>query len=79
MDVLVIPLLVITLVLGALTVELNDLLHSVICLCGMCVSIGLLFGILNALHVMVFQFLIYGGASIVLFVSIVMLTRRGDD
>lgn len=79
MDVLVILILVITLVLGALTVELRDLLHSVLCLCGMCVSIGFLFGILNAPHVMVFQFLIYGGASVVLFASIVMLTRRGDD
>jgi NADH:ubiquinone oxidoreductase subunit 6 (subunit J) len=45
----------------------------------MCVSIGVLFGILNAPHVMVFQLLIYGGASIVLFASIIMLTRRRDE
>jgi len=38
--------------------------------------VGLLFGLLKATYVMVFQFLIYAGATMVLFISVVMLTRR---
>ena len=72
-------LIVITASLAILTVEVKDLLHAVICLCGMCISIGILFGILNAPYVMAFQLLIYAGAAVVLFVSVVMLTTRKKE
>ena len=62
-------------ILAILSVELKNLLQAAICLCGMCIAIGLLFGLLNATYVMVFQLLIYAGATMVLFISVVMLTR----
>jgi NADH:ubiquinone oxidoreductase subunit 6 (subunit J) len=66
-------LIITAIALAILAIEVRDLLHSVICLCGMCIVIGILFGILNAPYVMVFQLLIYAGVSIVLFISVVML------
>ncbi|NIR86762.1 hypothetical protein GWO13_04000 [Candidatus Bathyarchaeota archaeon] len=66
-------------VLAVLAVELNNLLHAVVCLSGMCILIGTLFGILNALYVMTFQLLIYAGATMVLFLSVIMLTARDEE
>lgn len=71
-------LILAAIVLAVLAVELKNLLHSVICLCGMCIVIGILFGILNALYVMAFQLLIYAGATTVLFLSVIMLTARDE-
>jgi NADH-quinone oxidoreductase subunit J len=70
-------LIVAVVVLAALTVELRNLMHAVICLGGMCIMMGILFGILNAPYVMVFQLLIYAGAVMVFFLSVIMLTERG--
>jgi NADH-quinone oxidoreductase subunit J len=69
-------LIVAVTVLAVLSVELKNLMHAVVCLGGLCIVIGVLFGILNASYVMVFQFLIYAGAVMVLFLSVVMLTER---
>jgi len=69
-------LIIISIVLAVLTVELKNLLQAAVCLCGMCITLGLLFGLLNATYVMVFQLLVYAGATVVFFVSVVMLTRR---
>ena len=69
-------LIIAAIVLAVLTVELKDLLQAAVSLCGMCIAVGLLFGLLNATYVMVFQLLIYVGATMVLFISVVMLTRR---
>ena len=66
-------------VLAVLAVELEKLLHSVVCLGGMCVAIGILFGLLSASYVMVFQLLVYAGATMVLFLAVVMLTERGEE
>jgi len=66
-------------VLAVLAVELERLLHSVVCLGGMCVAIGILFGLLNASYVMVFQLLVYAGATMVLFLAVVMLTERNEE
>jgi NADH:ubiquinone oxidoreductase subunit 6 (subunit J) len=65
--------------LAILAVEVKDLLYAVLCLCGMSIAVGALFGILSASLVMVFQLLIYAGASIALFVSVIILTSRGGD
>ncbi|MCW4019621.1 MAG: NADH-quinone oxidoreductase subunit J [Candidatus Bathyarchaeota archaeon] len=69
-------LIVAVIVLAVLAVELKNLLQATICLGAMCIVMGLLFGILNAMYVMAFQLLIYAGATMVLFLSVVMLTER---
>jgi len=69
-------LILAAIVLAVLTVELKNLLQAAVSLCGMCIVVGLLFGLLNATYVMVFQLLIYAGATMVFFISVVMLTRR---
>ena len=74
-----VPLIGAVLVLAVLAVELERLLHSVVCLGGMCVAIGILFGLLNAPYVMVFQLLVYAGATMVLFLAVVMLTERDEE
>jgi NADH-quinone oxidoreductase subunit J len=71
-------LIVSTVLLALLTVELKDMLHAVICLCGMCIVIGALFWLLNAPYVSLFQLLVYAGAVIVLFIATVMLTARKE-
>jgi NADH-quinone oxidoreductase subunit J len=78
-ELLQISLIIATVVLAALTVELKNLLHAVVCLFGMCIAIGILYGILNAPYVMVFQLLIYAGAAMVFVLSIVMLTSRDSE
>lgn len=74
-----IGLIILTILLALLTVELKDMLHAVICLCGMCISIGALFWLLGAPYVAVFQLLVYAGAVIVLFIVTVMLTARREE
>jgi NADH-quinone oxidoreductase subunit J len=78
-DMLQIGLIILTVLLALLTVELKDMLHAVICLCGMCISIGALFWLLSAPYVAVFQLLVYAGAVIVLFIAVVMLTTRKGE
>ncbi len=74
-----IGLIVLTVVLALLTVELKDLLHAAISLCGTCITIGALFWLLNAPYISLFQLLIYAGAVIVLFVFAVVLTKREEE
>jgi NADH-quinone oxidoreductase subunit J len=78
-DLLQIAMIISTVVLALLTVELKDLLHAAVCLCGMCITVGALFWMLNAPYVSVFQLLIYAGAVIVLFIAAVMLTKREEE
>jgi NADH-quinone oxidoreductase subunit J len=66
-------------VFALLTVEVKDVLYAILSLCGMCVTIGALFWLLNAPYVAVFQLLIYAGAIIVLFVAAVTLTTRKES
>ncbi|MEM2942488.1 MAG: NADH-quinone oxidoreductase subunit J [Candidatus Bathyarchaeia archaeon] len=76
MDILELILLGAVCFFAILTVELKDLLYTVISLAAMAVSLGAVFWLLNAPYVAVFQILIYAGAVIVLFIVAVMLTRR---
>jgi NADH:ubiquinone oxidoreductase subunit 6 (subunit J) len=66
-------------VLALATVELRDILHAIIAFCGMCITIGALFWLLDAPYVAVFQLLIYAGAIVALFASTVMLTTRKES
>jgi len=65
-------------VLAILAVELKNLLQAAVCLGGMCIVLGILFAVLNAVYVGVFQLLIYAGATMVLFLAVVMLTEREE-
>ena len=75
-EILQIVLLVSTCIFAVLTVEMRDLLHTVISLACMAVSLGGVFWLLKAHYVAVFQILVYAGAVIVLLIAAVMLTRR---
>ena len=71
--------MVLTVAFALLTVELKDILYAILSFCGMCVTIGALFWLLNAPYVAVFQLLIYAGAIVALFVATVMLTTRKES
>ncbi len=78
-DVIQILLIVVTIALAILTIEIKDMLRAIVCLCGMGITIGMLFAILNAPYVAVFQLLIYAGAIMALFISVVMVTESGSE
>jgi NADH:ubiquinone oxidoreductase subunit 6 (subunit J) len=67
-----------TLVFALLTAGLNDVLYSALSLGGMCICLGGLFWTLFAPYVGLFQLLIYGGAVVVLFVSVIMFVRSEE-
>jgi len=69
-------LVVATVAFAILAVEVEDLLHAVLCLWLMCVSLAGLFWLLGAPYVAVFQLIVYAGAVIVLFIAAIMLTVR---
>jgi len=75
-EIVQLSLMIASCIFAILTVELKDLLHTVLSLAAMAISLGALFWILNAPYVAVFQVLVYAGAVVVLFVAAVMLTRR---
>ena len=70
--------MILALVLAALTVELKDILYSILSFCGMCIVLGVIFWILNAPYVAVFQMLVYAGAIVAMFIAAVMLTTRKE-
>jgi len=68
-----------TVLLAISAVELKSLLHAAISFCGMCISIGALFWLLNAPYAAVFQILVYAGAVVTIFLAAVMLTTRKES
>jgi NADH-quinone oxidoreductase subunit J len=54
---------------------LRNLLYSALSLGGMCICLGGLYWTLYAPYVGLFQMLVYGGAVVVLFVSVIMFIR----
>jgi len=77
-DLLQIALMGLCLILAVLVVELRDLLYAILAFCGMCITVGVLFWLLNAPYAAVFQLLIYAGAVVALFLVAVMLTTRRE-
>lgn len=71
--------MILTLVLGLVTVELRDILYAILSFCGMCITVGGLYLLLNAPYVAVSQLLIYAGAIVALFIATVMLTTREES
>ncbi|HVP41384.1 MAG TPA: NADH-quinone oxidoreductase subunit J [Candidatus Krumholzibacteriaceae bacterium] len=78
-DLAQIALMSLAAILALATVELRDILHAIIAFCGMCITIGALFWLLDAPYVAVFQLLIYAGAIVALFTATVMLTTRKES
>jgi len=70
--------MILALILAVLTVELKDILYSILSFCGMCIVLGVIFWILNAPYVAVFQMLVYAGAIVAMFIATVMLTTRKE-
>jgi len=77
-EVLQIALMIATILLALFTIEARNILHALIGFCGMCISIGGLFWLLNAPYVSVFQILIYAGAVVAIFLAAVMLTTSKE-
>jgi NADH:ubiquinone oxidoreductase subunit 6 (subunit J) len=71
--------MILTVTFALVTVELKDILHTILSFCGMCITIGAIFWLLDAPYVAVFQLLIYAGAIVALFTATVMLTTRKES
>lgn len=61
-------------VFSILTVEVKNLFRATLIFAVMCISIAILFWMLGAYYVAVFQLLIYAGAMIVMLLAVVALT-----
>ncbi|HUV54793.1 MAG TPA: NADH-quinone oxidoreductase subunit J [Candidatus Krumholzibacteriaceae bacterium] len=70
-----IVLIVATLVFALMAAGMKDILFAALSLGGMAVCLGGLYWTLYAPYVGLFQMLIYGGAVVVLFVSVIMFVR----
>ncbi len=68
-----------TLVFALMAAGLRDMLFAALSLGGMAVCLGGLYWTLYAPYVGLFQMLIYGGAVVVLFVSVIMFVRSEVD
>lgn len=65
-------------ILAILALEFDDLVKSIVSFGAMCLSIAVIYWILNAPYVAVFQALIYGGAILALFLAAVIAIGRGE-
>lgn len=70
-----IVLIAATLVFALMAAGMKDILFAALSLGGMAVCLGGLYWTLYAPYVGLFQMLIYGGAVVVLFVSVIMFVR----
>lgn len=78
MDLLAPLLIVASIALAVLMMKVTDLLRAVICLCGNCILVEGLFSLLHVASIMIFQILVYAGATVTLSLSAIMFTRRRD-
>jgi NADH-quinone oxidoreductase subunit J len=77
-EILQVALMITTVLLAIYAIEAKTILHAIIGFCGMCITIGGIFWLLNAPYVAVFQVLIYAGAVVVIFLAAVMLTTSKE-
>jgi uncharacterized MnhB-related membrane protein len=68
-----------SIILAILALEFDDLLKSIVCFGAMCFSIAIIYWVLNAPYVAVFQALIYGGVILALFLAAVIAIGRGGE
>lgn len=62
-------------IFALLAAQLRDIMKAALSLGGMCICLGGLYWTLYAPYVGLFQMLIYGGAVVVLFISVIMFIR----
>ncbi len=62
------------LVLSIIAIEIRSLFRATLVFAVMCTSIGVLFWLLGAYYVAIFQLLIYAGAMVVLLIAVIALT-----
>jgi NADH:ubiquinone oxidoreductase subunit 6 (subunit J) len=74
-----IVLIAATLLFALMAAGMRDILFAAFSLGGMAVCLGGLYWTLYAPYVGLFQMLIYGGAVVVLFVSVIMFVRSDVD
>ena len=70
-----IVLLAATLVFALMAAGMKDILFAALSLGGMSICLGGLYWTMYAPYIGLFQLLIYGGAVVVLFVSVIMFVR----
>jgi NADH-quinone oxidoreductase subunit J len=78
-EVLEVALMIATILLALFAIESKNILHAVIGFCGMCITIGGIFWLLDAPYVSVFQILIYAGAVVAIFLAAVMFTTSKES
>lgn len=74
-----IVLIGLTLIFALMTAGLKDILFAALSLGGMAICLGGIYWTLYAPYVGVFQMLIYGGAIVVLFISVIMFVRSEES
>ncbi len=72
-------LLLLTTASAILAIESRSLVRTVLWFLVFTVSLGLLFILLGAVLVGVFQILVYSGGAVALMMLVVMFTRRRDE
>jgi NADH-quinone oxidoreductase subunit J len=65
--------------LAILAAGLRNILYAALSLGGMCILLGGVYWLLAAPYVGLFQMLIYGGAIVVLFVSVIMFVGSEEN
>jgi len=74
-EIVQIVLLATTLVFALMAAGLDNILFAALSLGGMSICLGGLYWTMYAPYIGLFQLLIYGGAVVVLFVSVIMFVR----
>jgi len=77
-EIVQIILIATTLIFALMAAGLDDILFAALSLGGMSICLGGLYWTMNAPYVGLFQMLIYGGAVVVLFVSVIMFVRSEE-
>jgi NADH-quinone oxidoreductase subunit J len=72
-------LLALTIAFSLGAAGLKNLLYAALSLGAMCICLGALYWVFYAPYVGLFQMLIYGGAVVVLFVSVIMFVRSEEN
>jgi NADH-quinone oxidoreductase subunit J len=77
-EIVQVVLIATTLIFALMAAGLDDILFAALSLGGMSICLGGLYWTMNAPYVGLFQMLIYGGAVVVLFVSVIMFVRSEE-
>ncbi len=72
-------LMLFTIVFAIGTVEIKKLLYAVLSFCAMCICIGILYWILGAHYVAIYQLLVYAGGIVALFIAAITLTSLKEE